>query len=678
MDALHRLFVGTDSNLRNNPLILQGGHWADEALRNAFHQALHDITESPAYQNALGQLNLVSMAGMNAQSVATLAAQDTADGLAYRFALEQMNPFVLTGDASLYAAHNADGHLDAGQFSNLYLQDRAAMLSWVLDFNGRNAQPVGDTFVKLGQGVPYYFEDENTNTKIRLGMGDSVANVMSQPMDDFRHIVFGSNHADIITGQSKIDRLYGGSGADTITGGGGNDYLEGGTGFDTYVVNTGDGNDAILDTDGDGVVQWNGLSVHGKTGVPDGAWQQLSPNSWRDGQNGFTYWLIPGAQGDTLKIGLGDMSLTLRDWEEGELGITLGSGAPAVTDLTLQGDLAPLDQNPGTPGVQIGYDALGNVLVGTEAEPHRADTLYDSAGNDLLLGLGGNDRLLATRGGDDRLEGGDGHDVMNGGAGNDTLLGGSGSDVMNGDADNDLLAGGSGSDALQGGVGHDQLYAHEIVDLDTAWLAGEAPTTGHAPGDWLAGQGGDDILVGGAADDVLLGGENGDVIFAGPGHDYLTTGEGEDAAYGGSGNDWIVGEGTDFLDGGQGDDYLVGIGGNSHALGGHGNDYMAAFASERFDLLNTLVEDEYLNMSVLWVDLNLAYPNPAHTLYQNANGAIDLSIGRVYWGTAMGASSLGGGWNYRFHARRDGNPMRRGRGSGAYHFRRMAGERRAA
>jgi hypothetical protein len=56
------------------------------------------------------------------------------------------------------------------------------MLSWQLQFGFNDTQPVGDTYVKLQGGAPFYFEDFTSNaitTKMRIG-GDMVNTVMKR------------------------------------------------------------------------------------------------------------------------------------------------------------------------------------------------------------------------------------------------------------------------------------------------------------------------------------------------------------------------------------------------------------------------------------------------------------------------------------------------------------------
>lgn len=67
----------------------------------------------------------------------------------------------------------------------------------------------------------------------------------------------GGNGNDVIIGNDVANKLDGGKGNDTLTGGKGNDTLIGGEGEDTYIINTGDGNDHIIDT-GRNFIKYNG------------------------------------------------------------------------------------------------------------------------------------------------------------------------------------------------------------------------------------------------------------------------------------------------------------------------------------------------------------------------------------------------------------------------------------
>ena len=167
------------------------------------------------------------LATLNREQIVAKAQLDTAEGQAYRYALYKLNPFAVTGSSALYDGINAHNELklytpasNTGRFTEQYLKDRAAMLSWKLPFGTHDTEPVGDTFVKPQSGTPFYFEDFTSNaitTRMRIGGGDSVNAVMSRPLGDFRLIVFGSENDDVLTGQGKGDRLCGDAGDDTLS-----------------------------------------------------------------------------------------------------------------------------------------------------------------------------------------------------------------------------------------------------------------------------------------------------------------------------------------------------------------------------------------------------------------------------------------------------------------------------
>ncbi|MBK9327636.1 MAG: putative Ig domain-containing protein [Hydrogenophilales bacterium] len=394
-----------------------------------------------------------------------------------------------------------------------------------------------------------------------------------------------------------------GAGDDTLTGHRGNDHLEGGAGQDTALraITPGDGFDTVLDSDGSGAVVIGGIQANGKAAVIAQADWLLSTNTWQDRENGLNYQLIAQADGtqDLYLIG-SHGSTRIRNWHGGDLGISLGMGGIAAIPgygLTLTGDLAPIDQDAGAPGIQLGYDALDNVLIGATPEPGRADVLYDSAGDDLIQGLGGNDILYAWRGGADRLEGGDGDDILDAGPGAD------------------LATGNAGQDLVWGLAGADVLYGGDEQALDAALLAGETQVGSGQKGDLLGGGDDNDSLIGDAGNDALAGGAGGDLLIGGGGDDNLMGDEdltnanlgwsltrnvisdangntqyqrlynnvdaaeaangGADILYGGAGNDWLLGQmGDDILDGGSGDDVLFGGAGGDVMLGQAGDDLL--------------------------------------------------------------------------------------------------------
>jgi len=408
----------------------------------------------------------------------------------------------------------------------------------------------------------------------------------------------GGDGDDELHGGSGADALIGGSGADTLDGGAGNDTLMGGQGHDVYLLDGAAGADVLIDPDGGEIRYLDQVLVGGKESSP-------GSREWREGA--VSYLLLTEGDAQHLLIRAGAGTVQVKNWRNGQLGITLDDAAdtpaPAPSDLVVNGDRAPVDHDAEADGVQMRWDALGNLIVHTDRlEADRADTLYDSSGKDQLLGYGGDDVLNAYRGGDDQLDGGKGDDYVLAGDGDDTLIGG------------------EGRDRLLGQAGKDRLFAEQEVSVEellAAHAADAEDTTGVAElGDLLAGGAGDDWLVGANAAEVLLGGAGLDSLWGGAGDDVL---RGDSDATNVRASWWFsrwvdVSDGTtrydhqlynatyrqpdsmqgeaDLLYGGGGADWLFGEGGQDRLLGGSGEDVL--FGGAHSDWLEGGVGDDSL------------------------------------------------------------------------------------
>ena len=356
--------------------------------------------------------------------------------------------------------------------------------------------------------------------------------------------LYGSRHADTLTGNDARNIIKGGGNNDTIEGNGGNDLLFGQGGAD--VLSGGDGNDFLVGGGGDDVLS-GGLGNDRFVGG-EGA-------DSHDGGEGID--LVSYSQADDavfvdLIAGVGSGSAA-----EGDTFNSIERIFASVHDDTLIGD--------GSENRFFGND--GN------------DTLTGNGGADYLAGGDGDDVL---NGGDenDALVGGADNDILNGGAGADVLNDGDGDDVLNGGAGNDRLSGSLGADSLNGGTGIDTVSyigstAAVTVDLDVGTGLG-----GYAEGDTLteiervfgSRIGGDD-LSGSQGDDRLYGLDGDDTLSGRAGDDYLHAGEGADLLDGGIGNDDLRGlAGDDSLFGGEGNDRLHGGAGADALDGGAGSD----------------------------------------------------------------------------------------------------------
>lgn len=222
--------------------------------------------------------------------------------------------------------------------------------------------------------------------------------------------LYGGSGNDSLLGMGDTDKLYGEDGEDTLIGGTGNDTLDGGAGTGDLVVDSGNINFTLKNTQlvGNGTDSLTGIETASLTGG-------TSSNKLDASLFTGNVTLIGDAGNDTLIGGSGNDSL------RGDVGSDLLKGRDG--DDLLNG---------------------GN------------DTLTSGTDNDTLNGGNGNDTLLGGIG-NDALSGYTGNDVLNGGAGVDTLYGGDGNDNLLGGASNDTCLGGQGDDTINGQGGKDKL-----------------------------------------------------------------------------------------------------------------------------------------------------------------------------------------------------------------------------
>ncbi len=410
--------------------------------------------------------------------------------------------------------------------------------------------------------------------------------------------MLGGSGTDALIGGTGADLLVGNAGVDTLSGGKGNDTLLGGAGADTYVYTTGDGTDTIFDSDGQGSIAMDGANLTGGAQYGDA----------RVHRDADKHLYVDAGQGRLVIDG----NMLIEDQQAGELGLTITGAVAEPTPVpNIVGDMAPVDFDSNTDGVQTKTDSLDNII--TEADKPdvgRYDSLNGSGGNDIIAGKAGSDILNAKEGDDllyadspisvaDAIASGNSQqgtgqtgDWLNGGAGDDTLVGSNA---------NDLLAGGGGNDLLISGAGNDAI----IGDNDTFPVEFPAMSWGYSPSFYAMSlesvqyntpsnpdDSGNDVMYAGEGNDVALGGYGNDAIFGEGGEDILLGNSGNDVLLGGTGKDTLYGDilenydtpakpGNDYLDGGadndtiygnEGDDILIGGTEDDHLYGGEGRD----------------------------------------------------------------------------------------------------------
>jgi Ca2+-binding RTX toxin-like protein len=213
------------------------GGFGDLGNRELFYQELGKLPK--------GTYEIVSLTEKSAEEIRALAREESALGLAVRYALRQLNPFAVVGP-DLYGDHNGSGELDlgdspsGGSLSEQYIRDRAEFLYWKSRAFTENQTSIADVsapsdtlFIDAEQAV--------TVERRRMVFGSPSTALLA-------NYQFGSTSNPTITGTPQGDHLFGGPKGETISGGFGNDYLEGGGGLDR--LSGGPGDDTLADFDG--------------------------------------------------------------------------------------------------------------------------------------------------------------------------------------------------------------------------------------------------------------------------------------------------------------------------------------------------------------------------------------------------------------------------------------------
>jgi len=337
--------------------------------------------------------------------------------------------------------------------------------------------------------------------------------------------MIGGTNSDGLWGGGGNDILIGGANNDVLVGEAGNDFLLGGIGFDTYIINAGDGHDTLLDSDGQGVVNLDGVLAKGKTTVTDRPNGSSAANVWQDQEHGITYGLATLADGSQTLFITGLNGSTVESQRlvrrrprhrpgRGRQPSAVPTPATGTTNRRRPQAPRPRSASRGHPGRH--HDSLGNVIVGSEAAANRQDTLYDSTGNDRLLGHGGNDTLHA------------------GAAETTSSKAAPGRTPSPAAPATTFWRAAPDSDVLIGGAGDDHRFAQDQTnDLAAAILAAETQPGSGGPGRLALRRRRHRHVVGDAGNDVLLGGEGADLLIGGGGNDNLYGDE-----QGNAGIDW--------------------------------------------------------------------------------------------------------------------------------------------
>ncbi|WLT03100.1 calcium-binding protein [Snodgrassella alvi] len=380
-------------------------------------------------------------------------------------------------------------------------------------------------------------------------------------------VMLADKNPGIASGGALSDILIGSIGDDQIIGGKGNDLLIGGAGTDNYYFNNGDGQDHIIDSDGNGYVYLNNKKFS------EYKWRVIAKNLWQSEDDKWRLKLENSGDLNIQSLTDKNDSLTIRQWDimhGNKLGIYFsGGGDPSSTGknkilgdwrtkIIRKEDYFDMDENK--TGLYYpnwkNRNTDGSIVKG-QKENGFEDVIYGTDLDDEIYGMGGGD-------------------AIDGSFGNDLIFGGDG---------NDMLTGGGGSDTIKGGNGDDYIYANSKLNASNRYRPGERwqmPASGkeliYAGPNWgIYNNHNDRMVIEGITDAI---------------NDEADTGG--DFLYGGDGNDYIIGSNlNDYIEGDsevfeQGDDIVYGMSGNDHIIGGNGNDYLYGDGMISYGFLNSL------------------------------------------------------------------------------------------
>ena len=190
---------------------------------------------------------------------------------------------------------------------------------------------------------------------------------------------------NLLIGGTGKDTLRGSTGNDVLVGGKDNDTLEGGAGNDTYVYKTGDGQDTIIDSDGQGQLQVGGSALAG-AGKDD--YKELAGGQGQWSVNGgqTIYTLDAHKQLTISGASLGGGQITVRNYDikNGSLGIQL---AQKVGSAVVQGGGA----NPFAQAAGVASAVTTTITEGLGAAFRWFGSVVAAAGDTLSAAISGGD-----------------------------------------------------------------------------------------------------------------------------------------------------------------------------------------------------------------------------------------------------------------------------------------------
>jgi VCBS repeat-containing protein len=663
LDALRKFIFGPDIVETEFDNSLNG--FGDIDKRNELHENIQNLRNeiididgniAPLYQN----IEIKSLGGETKSLLKNhslnLNLADPSHGIAYRYALKELNPFVIFGNTLLYEKHNQNGELDLfdeatgeGLLTNEYIEDRSRFLVIKNTLNLRNNTVLQQAdedarFYDIDSQTESYtnhakdFSQENyifgsdrsdgridgANFSDHLYGGDGIETIYGMAGDDYIEgnqdddVLVGGKNSDILIGGTGNDKLWHknvGNSDDDIEGSGANltgiDTLKGGSGNDTYYVGEGD---IVEDDDvGEGSIHFLGQFLGDgfrKPSQPENTYENLHGTlryTYDPATSVLTVQEIPtnGPFSEGAKF-------TIKNFTSGKLGITLKSRSegPELSG-TADDDEIVFFFKP-TQGDNIYLAANDEIDLSAYADQAEALTeIVRPLENQILILNNSIFRALISIN----------EIIENGGDPSEELAA---VDELRAERDEleeqlapflpefierkDKLFDQTGETAPQkilGLSGNDHIILAGLANLEAEGGTGkdlletnvsDSILRGGNDNDGLFTKAGQTFLFGDAGDDVISGSDFSDHLLGGENNDLIYGGGSADYLNGGDGGDLLNGnDGNDPIFGGKGDDIISGGAGNDQLFGGDDNDVIYGDVGDIDILIDGVLVDFRVN-----------------------------------------------------------------------------------
>ena len=205
-----------------------------------------DILSSRGTNTTTGGHSIAPLVTLDASGNPQLQVYANVNSLAYRYALTELNPFVIEGLD--YSSFNTNGQLNdynpttgEGSLTKEWLHNRQLLLNSLIEANIKNTNFITHTGPN---NYKYTFYDATLGEYRTITNNSTLHNPQIDQTEPTIHIKFAGSSPYTLSGSLGQDYLFGGTLGDLINGLDDQDYIEGGLGNDT--LDAGEGNDTLI------------------------------------------------------------------------------------------------------------------------------------------------------------------------------------------------------------------------------------------------------------------------------------------------------------------------------------------------------------------------------------------------------------------------------------------------